>query len=264
MVCLELLIEEGVKPDHCNIEGITPVMNASAEGEFECLATLLRYDADFHAVDHKGMNALMYAAQCGSFDCANLLVKKGADMAAKSYAEGKTAAHWAVEHTDSAVMEMLVDNGADVYAPDAEGFSVLKLYAASEFATLPLLKKMILGSKKKGPAPSRHTKNHTNSRVSLGGEKLFPGGLLPASVRKSTNSPLQVAYAPPPQVFHAPPPHAPSVYAPQFSQAPPHLPHMTYTPPPYAPPVGAMPNLHAPLLPFPQKPTPPVPPMRFL
>lgn len=150
--CLRYLIDEGCNPNTTNMQnGTCAVLYAAIGGHYECLCTLLRQDGvDINASDGNGMTALMATVLGGHFDCADLLVRSGADVFSRSN-DGKTVGHYATEMADTAVLEMLLKHGIDVYAEDDEGNTPLRMYTAKENANLTTLKSMVLGRSKSAP-----------------------------------------------------------------------------------------------------------------
>ncbi|KAK4629352.1 Palmitoyltransferase akr1 [Fulvia fulva] len=86
-----LLHQPDIPVDVTDAQGHTALMWAAYKGFPACIAILLRFGADLHAVDDMGFTALHWALVKGSYPCIQKLIEHGADRFAPSKpTEGQT------------------------------------------------------------------------------------------------------------------------------------------------------------------------------
>jgi ankyrin repeat protein len=83
-----------------------------------------RYHKSVNEKDDSGQTVLHLAAEGGNKAIVQLLVDKGADVKAKDN-HGSTVLHWAARGGNEAIVRLLIDKGADVKAKDKYGKTVL-------------------------------------------------------------------------------------------------------------------------------------------
>ena len=111
------------------VEGETPLMNASYNGDLSAVEAALADGADIHAKDADGADALMYAVNGGETEIAERLVEAGAEVnTSDAYS---TALETAVLYEDYETARMLVANGADPLVMSPSGTSALDAMPAS-------------------------------------------------------------------------------------------------------------------------------------
>ena len=103
--------------------GATPLLTAAAIGSPEAVAALLEAGADVHAVTDLGATALIWAA--GDARKSRLLVEAGANVTARSAAGRTPLLVAAARDGASAVVELLLERGADPHAADDMGVTPL-------------------------------------------------------------------------------------------------------------------------------------------
>ena len=111
-----LLIDAGAAVDAANELGATPLYLACENGNPALVRALLEAGASPDATLPSGETALMTAARTGSAGAVAALLAHGAAVDAREAMEDQTALMWAVSQRHSAVVEVLVDAGADVHA----------------------------------------------------------------------------------------------------------------------------------------------------
>lgn len=166
--CLRLLFKHGASPSARNDVHQQPVHMAAKKGECECLRVCLEYGADIDALGIENQTLLHCAAWSGDVDCVSLLLEKGAgkqinatdrtnstplhmavvhaphlkvlqtllsqetiDCINAKDMRGKTAAHYAADHSDSRnglmCLKALLNHGADVNVTDQKGNTLVHM-----------------------------------------------------------------------------------------------------------------------------------------
>ncbi|KAL2825348.1 ankyrin repeat-containing domain protein [Aspergillus cavernicola] len=99
----------------CNEDGETPLIKAAISGDLECIRRLLQAGADVNAQCPKGWTALMHAVCLDEpYEVVSFLLSQPRlDISLSSKNEG-AALHIASSYFDIAVVNKLLDNGADV------------------------------------------------------------------------------------------------------------------------------------------------------
>ena len=107
------------------MHGSVTVLAAAAGNSDEQMVGLLLD----HGATMRGSGALIYAAKRGNQNNVRYLLSRGADVnevvplseLAEERAEGGSALHWAVENGHVAVVDVLLEGGADTELKDAKG-----------------------------------------------------------------------------------------------------------------------------------------------
>ena len=118
-------------------DGWTPLLwavkNACETGSENALLPVVRFlldqGASVHAVNAAGHSCMAYAARSGSVGLARLLMRHGASVAEAVLAKKMTPLHIAAAADQLAMVEMLLQAGADAEAQDSRGCTPL-LFAA--------------------------------------------------------------------------------------------------------------------------------------
>ena len=85
----------------------------------ELLASMLEYDdVAVDSKDRYGRTPLWWAAENGHEAVVELLVEKGADVNSKEDRDGRTPLWWAAENGHEEVVKLLLEKGADVDSKD--------------------------------------------------------------------------------------------------------------------------------------------------
>jgi ankyrin repeat protein len=117
------------------VEGLTPLMAASAQGHGEVVAELLARGAEVNAQTRSGLTALMAATAKGDLRIVRELLSRRADPNVVTDV-GETALHLAASQGTPGVVTALLTAGAKVDARDKEGISPLGWAAAGGHADI--------------------------------------------------------------------------------------------------------------------------------
>jgi len=101
---------------------------ASENGNFDELQTLIQAGIDVNTQDEYGKTALIWVTRKGHSACIPLLIEAGADVNVRDK-NGWTALMYAAFHGRSKFISLLIELGADVKARDDNGWFAL-IYAA--------------------------------------------------------------------------------------------------------------------------------------
>lgn len=113
------LIRAGADVALANNYGANAIQLAAETGDVAMLKLLLDAGADADSPNPEGQTALMLVARTGNVDAARLLVKEGADVNARENWGQQTALMWAAARRQAAMVEFLVESGADLDAQSA-------------------------------------------------------------------------------------------------------------------------------------------------
>ncbi|HTC33254.1 MAG TPA: ankyrin repeat domain-containing protein [Bryobacteraceae bacterium] len=111
---VKALLAAGANVDTANRYGVTPLAQASTNGNPQIVEALLNAGADANTFQAEGQTALMSAARSGSAEAVKILLDHGAEVNSKESWRGQTALMWAAAENHPAVVQVLVDHGADV------------------------------------------------------------------------------------------------------------------------------------------------------
>lgn len=121
---VELLIHNDADVDDQN--GVVPMIAAVKRGSIKMVRCLFGMGADLNARDEK-YSALMHAINHDFSNIIEYLIKHGADVNFQEPKKGETPLMMAAEFEDSALAEMLIDNGADLSITNKSGYTALDL-----------------------------------------------------------------------------------------------------------------------------------------
>jgi len=110
-----LLLEKGADPN--TPRGGSPILFDSANrGDIEAVKLLITYGANINAVDELDLSVLISAVMRGHVNVAAYLLDSNADA---NYASpsGATAIHWAAASHFADLVQLLINNGADLSPP---------------------------------------------------------------------------------------------------------------------------------------------------
>jgi ankyrin repeat protein len=131
-LCLSVLLRAGAVS--------APVADAAQAGDREAVKALIRQAADVSAAQGDGMTALHWAAQHDDPELARMLLYAGANVRATTRINGYTPLLLAARAGHAAVMEPLLDAGADAGGATGNGTTALMFAAASgEVAAVEIL-----------------------------------------------------------------------------------------------------------------------------
>jgi ankyrin repeat protein len=113
---VEALIRAGADVNAANNYNATAMMLAAEVGDPAMLELLLKAGADVESANPEGQTALMLVARTGNVEAAKLLVRAGADVNARESWGEQSALMWASARRHPAMMEFLLEAGADIDA----------------------------------------------------------------------------------------------------------------------------------------------------
>ncbi|TDP85636.1 ankyrin repeat protein [Halanaerobium saccharolyticum] len=126
---IHFLIDKGAKVIDKDDDNITTLMHASRYNNYEVVKTIIDKDARVNKRDSSGRNAIYYAATYNTDSkIINLLVENGADVNSKNK-KGLTPLMRASAFNNYEVVKALIDHGADINSKTESGFTPI-LYAA--------------------------------------------------------------------------------------------------------------------------------------
>lgn len=109
-----LLVDAGADAGTANTHGVVPLTLACTNANAAMVDLLLAAGADAKAAVGTGETVLMSCARTGNAEAVSALAH-GADVNAAESAEDQTALMWAVAQRHPAVVQVLLDSGADVH-----------------------------------------------------------------------------------------------------------------------------------------------------
>ncbi|HTQ99787.1 MAG TPA: ankyrin repeat domain-containing protein [Candidatus Acidoferrum sp.] len=109
---VQLLLDAHADANAANELGITPLLQASRNGNAVIITALLAHGAKLDPTPHTEP-ALMSAARAGNVDAVKVLLKAGANPNATEPLDQQTALMWAVAGNHLDVAKVLLDAGAD-------------------------------------------------------------------------------------------------------------------------------------------------------
>lgn len=112
----EGLLNAGADASAANRYGVTPLYLAALNGSATMLERLLAAGADANEIGSEGETVLMTAAQTGAVAAADVLLRHGATVDARESWHGQTALMWAAAERHPAMLQRLIDAGANVNA----------------------------------------------------------------------------------------------------------------------------------------------------
>jgi ankyrin repeat protein len=117
---LSLLIANGADVNARDIKGNTVLMYAVSAKNKDHISLLLRNGAKINAHDIRGHTALIHATQADSEEIVELLISNNADVNQRDATQGTPLMHACLRQGDNtvAIMKLLIQAGADIYAED--------------------------------------------------------------------------------------------------------------------------------------------------
>lgn len=102
------------------LRGSTPLYDAARKGNIEIVGLLIERGADVNAICH-GESALLKVVALGNVKMAKELIRKGANVNIHDEHLGNTPLHYAVAKKNTPMIDLLLANGADMYATNNRG-----------------------------------------------------------------------------------------------------------------------------------------------
>ena len=127
----KLLVRAGANVKAANRYGVVPLSLACTNGNAAMIELLLKSGADPNAPLPGGETPLMTAARTGTLTAVKVLLANGARVEDKDERRGQTALVWAAAEGHAAVVQALIDAGADFRARVPSGLTPL-MFAARE------------------------------------------------------------------------------------------------------------------------------------
>jgi len=119
---VEYLAEHGADVNAKNLDGNTPLHNASTGDSTRCIKILCKYGAQVNAINKQGMTPLMRAIQMQEAEAIQTLIACNADVSIADK-EGRTALHYASIAGSGQMVDLLLQHGANVKKLDNKGHS---------------------------------------------------------------------------------------------------------------------------------------------
>lgn len=114
----EALLAQSADPNISNDYGATPMTVASEHGEYAIMTALVEAGGNIESPNSEGQTLLLAVARTGNTDTARLLLERGADVNAWESWGGQSALMWASSQQQAAMVQLLLEHGAEV---DARG-----------------------------------------------------------------------------------------------------------------------------------------------
>jgi len=109
----------------------TPVADAAMHADRQLVLALIKRGADVNAAQGDGMTALHWAVMNDDLELVKALIHSGSHVSAATRLDAYTPILIAARNGNAAVLELLLNAGADAKAPTTNGASPLMLAAAS-------------------------------------------------------------------------------------------------------------------------------------
>jgi len=141
---VHLFLEKGAITEESGL--VSGILNEAVNSPSDIFREILNNTKNVDFRTRSGITALMEASANGNFENAKLLISYNAGINAKCYSNGMTALMYAASADNNNIVSLLVEQGADVYLSDFSGKTALS-YAVNgpvslnENALLPSLNK---------------------------------------------------------------------------------------------------------------------------
>jgi len=123
-----------IKVDHVYTNGDTALHYASRAGETECVATLLKYNANPKLKNMQGRMPIHLAIRWNNVGCVEELLKI-IDIETINN-DGYTLLHYAASEGVTDCVQLLLDRGANKYARDNQGFNTMDTSKTSAISNM--------------------------------------------------------------------------------------------------------------------------------
>lgn len=151
------LLKNGAEPEGRSVLiGAPPLLMAVTRGDARTVSVLLDHRADPDALGPDGETALARAAVLGATDAARVLIERGARVGVRFARINQTPLHSAATRGFVPMIQLLLENGAEVDARDSAGFTPL-INAAEQGRTLAIRALVVAGANVNAANSVRHT-----------------------------------------------------------------------------------------------------------
>jgi ankyrin repeat protein len=138
---VKTLVRKGADLTHLDHQGWSPLHHSIWNESVKCIKTLLSSGSGLlNITDNQHMNPLMLACYKGNTDIVKMLIKRGADIYAKDK-DGRTLIHWSIMSKNISLLEMLykIFNRSLHHwtTPDSDGAT--PLHYATVLADVPVI-----------------------------------------------------------------------------------------------------------------------------
>jgi ankyrin repeat protein len=130
----DLLLKAHAKVDAANVYGVTPLSLACVNGSAAMVTRLLAAGANPNLALPNGETPVMTASRTGKIEAVRELLAHGANVSGVESTRRQNALMWAAAEGHVAVVQALIEAGADVHSTSSTGFTPL-LFAASHGET---------------------------------------------------------------------------------------------------------------------------------
>ncbi len=121
----KMLLAMGVDPNQAGKNGVSPLAEASLQGDIDAVRALIAKGARLDTVSPAGTQPIHEAALGDSGDVIRELVKHGAELNVRTRDEGQTPLHFAAAMGKMRAVEALLSLGADLKVRDLKGMTAL-------------------------------------------------------------------------------------------------------------------------------------------
>jgi ankyrin repeat protein/L-ascorbate metabolism protein UlaG (beta-lactamase superfamily) len=122
---INYLVDEGLDINAVGAHGDTPLLLAISVGATPSAVALAERGADVNLADSNGETAFSYAIKRGEKELADLFIKHKANVNTVNSKTGRTVLEEAAARGYSAIVDLLLKNGADKDAKDRTGHTAL-------------------------------------------------------------------------------------------------------------------------------------------
>lgn len=113
------LLQAGADASAVNDYGSSPLQEAAVAADPAIIKQLLKAGANVDSPNAEDQTALMVVARTGNVEAAKLLLRHGAKINATEKWGGQSALMWAAAQSQPAMVQLLIEKGADVNARSA-------------------------------------------------------------------------------------------------------------------------------------------------
>ncbi|GAB4391280.1 MAG: hypothetical protein Tsb005_00420 [Gammaproteobacteria bacterium] len=114
--------------NQANAKGFTPFLAAAQVGNISLIENLLNRGVDINQVDYKGRNAIVYlATNENSLNIIKWFIKRGIDISCSAFENYSRPLNAAIEYTNQALIDTLLELNEDVNLADHNGNTALMM-----------------------------------------------------------------------------------------------------------------------------------------